>query len=125
MAANIVRHGGGCATLDYDGDGDLDVVLVANGGPARLLRNEGSGNRSLRLDVPAGSEVTVGDRRFYAAPPRGYLSQSEGVLTVGIGPADKIDRLTVRWPGKDAGTRSWTDLPAGRTHILTQTGPKP
>ncbi len=81
--------GRGCAVFDFDGDGDLDVVLVANGGPARLLRNDEGVNRSLRLDVPPGSEVTVEVggtvRRVYAAPARGYLSQSEGVVTVGLG----------------------------------------
>ena len=42
--------GRGCAFADIDGDGDLDVVLTDNGGPARLLRNEGgSGNHWLRL----------------------------------------------------------------------------
>jgi hypothetical protein len=115
--------GRGCAVLDYDGDGDLDVVLVGNGGPARLLRNDGPGtNRSLRLDVPAGSEVTVtvrGDeRRFYAAPARGYLSQSEGVLTVGLGPTAAADRVVVRWPHPAGGTTEFTGLTAGGVHRL-------
>ena len=103
--------GRGCAVLDYDGDGDLDVVLVANGGAARLLRNEGNGNRSLRLDVPPGSEVTVGGQRFYATPARGYLSQSEGVLTVGLGRSEAAERVTVRWPG--GATETFTGLSAG------------
>jgi len=108
--------GRGCAVLDYDGDGDLDVVLVANGGPARLLRNDDGANRSLRLDVPPGSEVTVGDRRFYATPARGYLSQSEGVLTVGLGRSEVAERVTVRWPG--GATETFTDVAAGGVRRL-------
>ena len=51
---------------------------------------------------------------------RGYLSQSELVLHVGLGPAAKVDKLTVRWPGQDAGTQTWADLAADRVHILKQ-----
>ena len=44
--------GRGSAYADIDGDGDLDVLLTANGGPARLFRNDGGDrNHWLRLDL--------------------------------------------------------------------------
>lgn len=108
--------GRGCATLDYDGDGDLDLVLVACGGRARLLRNDlGVANLPLRLDVPAGSEVTVQSwkpTRHYATPARGYLSQSEAVVTVGLG-AGGAEKVTVRWPHPAGGSAEFTNLAPG------------
>src|SRR5262245_35611384 len=42
----------GCAYLDFDGDGDLDVILIENNGKARLLRNDTNlGNRYVRLTL--------------------------------------------------------------------------
>jgi hypothetical protein len=59
-------------------------------------------------------------RRWYVSGARGYLSQSELVVTVGLGRAEKADKVTVRWPGRDGGSRTWTALPAGREHRLKQ-----
>jgi hypothetical protein len=127
--------GRGCAFADLDGDGHLDVVLVANGGEARVLRNDGAkGNHWARLDLRGdgvksnrsaiGAIVTLeaGGRTFtrQVTGARGYLSQSELVVHVGLGPAAKIDKLTVRWPGKDGGTQTWADLAADAVHILKQ-----
>jgi hypothetical protein len=39
-------------------------------------------------------------------------------VTVGLGRAAKTDKVTVRWPGNEGGTRTWTDLEAGRVHRL-------
>src|SRR6185312_2293500 len=48
--------GRGAAYGDYDNDGDLDLIVMANNGPARLLRNDG-GNRNHMLRVK-----TIGTR---------------------------------------------------------------
>ena len=131
--------GRGSAFADLDGDGDLDVILVANGGHARVLRNDApAANHWLRLDLRGdgkasctsaiGAVVTVeaGGKVFnrQVTGGRGYLSQSELVLGVGLGPAISADRVTVRWPGKAAAPQTWTNLAAGRVHILKQGEPK-
>ena len=41
----------GLAVGDIDADGDLDVLLTTNGGPAYLLRNEGPTGRAVALDL--------------------------------------------------------------------------
>jgi hypothetical protein len=103
--------GRGVAYLDYDHDGDLDLVLTENGGPAHLYRNEGKPKGSwLRLDLSG----TVGNRDAIGAVVKvtahgvtqtrmvksgsSYLSQSEHPLTFGLGVNDTADRIEIRWP---------------------------
>ena len=110
--------GRGCAFGSLLNNGQLDVVLTNNGGPPRLLKNEvQSGNHWIRLKLEGdgkrsnrsaiGAQVTVEAgglvQRREVVSGRGYLSQSELVLTFGLGKAEKIDRITVKWPGRDAG----------------------
>ena len=130
--------GRGCAFADIDGDGDLDVVLTENGGPARLLRNdggnrnhwirlalEGDGRRSNRSAI--GARVTLEAagtvQHQQVASGRGYLSQSELTLTFGLGQITKVDRITIQWPGKNGGTeiiQRATDLEINQVHHLKQ-----
>jgi hypothetical protein len=102
----------GAAYADYDGDGDLDVLVTTNNGPARLLRNDG-GNRNHWLRVRAvggrssrdgiGAKVTVvpeGGPRQWGLVKTGssYASQSELTVTFGLGSSTRPVRVEVAWP---------------------------
>ena len=128
--------GRGAAAADIDRDGDVDLILTSNGGPPKLLRNDsptvgnalqlqlrGDGQRSSRDAYGAVVEVetAVGTQRQELRAGRGYLSQSEALLTFGLGDATQASRVTVRWPGRNAGPPTVLEnLPAGRPHLVQQ-----
>ena len=124
--------GRGSAYLDMDGDGDLDVVLTANGGPARLFRNDGGDrNHRLRLRLKGsasnrdgiGARVTVRSGNLtqtrQAFPAKGYLSSVESPLTFGLGGSTAVDRLTIRWPS--GRVTELENIPADRPVEATET----
>jgi hypothetical protein len=107
--------GRGAAYADVDNDGDLDVVITENNGPARLLRNDhGNQNDMLRIKTVGtranrdgiGAVVTVktskGARMAQMVKSgSSYLSQSEMILTFGLGKpeAGKTVMVEIAWPG--------------------------
>jgi hypothetical protein len=106
--------GRGAAYADFDNDGDLDLAVTANNGPARLLRNEnGNQNDTLRVKTIGtrsnrdgiGAKLTLKTNKglhLFAMVKSGssYLSQSELPVTFGLGkPEDgKVSSLEIVWP---------------------------
>ena len=110
---DFLDDGRAVAVVDWDEDGDLDLWLKNRSGPQlRFLRNDGSGSEhflALRLEGSTGNRDAIGARvdvlaggarlRREVTAGDGYLSQSSKWLHFGLGEADTVDRLVIRWPG--------------------------
>jgi len=118
--------GRGLVTGDWDRDGDLDLVVTAVGGPARLFENRSSREGRFLIVEPRefsraspGAVVTVelGDRVLVRAlnPEAGYLTSSEPVAHFGIPAGAEITGLRVRWPD---GVEESFDVPTADTRVV-------
>jgi enediyne biosynthesis protein E4 len=125
------KVGRGLAVADFDRDGDLDLLLTTNNGPAYLYRNDQlAGNRSIRLHLVG----TKSNRDAIGATVRlfsngqvqsrlvrsgsSYLSQSELPLTFGVGKQDEIEKIVVDWPsGK---SEEYPNLKSGKSYQVTE-----
>lgn len=125
------KVGRGLAYGDFDRDGDLDLLITTNNGPAYLYRTDGTaGNRSIRIGLigtksnrdaigalvkifHSASNGTSSQSRLVKGGSS-YLSQSELPITFGLGKRDKIDRLVVQWPS--GRTEEYKNLAAGRAY---------
>lgn len=131
------RLGRGAAFGDLDDDGRVDVVVTHNDEPPALLINKkmpGDDSRSLRLKLvpapvggkavsPLGAVVKaeLDDARTltrFLAAGTSYLSANDTRLTIGVGKAAGVKKLTVRWPS--GRSESWADLPLDRQVVIEE-----
>lgn len=122
--------GRGLAYADYDRDGDQDVLITENDGPAHLWRNDRGGEGFLRvvLEGTESNRDAIGARVLATLDGltmerrvRGgtsYLSQSEKTLTFGLGAERPVDTLTVYWPS--GRTDRFEDVAPDRTVRLVE-----
>ena len=121
------KVGRGAAFGDFDNDGDLDVLITTNGGPAYLYRNDQlAGHRSIRFKLVGtqSNRDAIGAtvRVYYGGQTRwrmvksgsSYLSQSELPVTFGLGRHDLVERVVVQWPS--GRTEEYRNLKAGQRY---------
>ena len=121
------KVGRGVACADFDRDGDVDLLITTNNGPAYLYRNDqGAGNRSIRFHLVGtksnrdaiGAEVRIECGGVHQSrmvkSGSSYLSQSELPVTFGLGKRDQIDRVVIQWP--KGRTEEYKNLAAGSAY---------
>ncbi|MBI3474362.1 MAG: CRTAC1 family protein [Acidobacteria bacterium] len=129
-AVKIPQASRGAAFGDLDNDGRIDVVVENIDGSPMVLHNEGStshwitlqliGVKSNRLalgakvKVVSGALVQVDEVRSGSS----YLSQNDLRVHFGVGSADKVDRVEIRWPG--GGNQTVSNLAADRIYVVKE-----
>ncbi|HWS99587.1 MAG TPA: CRTAC1 family protein [Pyrinomonadaceae bacterium] len=131
-AFRLLEVGRGAAFGDVDNDGDTDVLVTNNNGPARLFLNRvGNRNRWLGLRLVgksadrdmlgAGVEIVVAPRQVLRRRARtdgSYLTSQDPRVLVGLGTAERVSSVRVRWP--NGNVEEWKDLPANRYLTLKE-----
>lgn len=125
------RVGRGIAYGDFDRDGDLDLLITTNNGPAVLFRNDQSGgNKSIRFrlvgtksnrdGIGAKVRIVSGDLAETRVVKSGssYLSQSELPVTFGLGKRERVDRIEIQWPS--GRSEEYKNLVAGKAYECTE-----
>jgi hypothetical protein len=130
-ALAIPQASRGAAFGDLDNDGDIDVVVENLDGTPMILRNDGGnqkhwitlelvGSKSNRLAIGAkvkaiaGSLVQLDEVRSGGS----YLSQNDLRIHFGLGNANKVDRLEIRWPS--ARTEVLSGLAANHFYMVKE-----
>ncbi len=118
------------AFADYDGDGDLDLYLVNSSSANKLFCNENGGPHWVQLDLEGTESNRCGlgawihlraggqDQYRQVGGDAGYLSRNSLTVAFGLGDADTIDLLEIRWPnGMEI---SYTGIAADARHLLRE-----
>ena len=135
-AWSVPRVGRGMASGDFDNDGRIDLVIVAQNSPLAYLHNQTplpghfvsiqlEGSASCRDATGAAVTITIRGKRQTAWRSGGgsYASSSDARLHFGLGAATVIDAMDVRWPS--GRIDQFRDLPADTGYLIREGQAKP
>ncbi len=121
LAAVLEQPGTSRAAVsgDIDNDGDIDVLITNNGGPVQVLRNDSAPGTWIMLDVreatghhAVGARVTIatatGSFHRHVTAHTGYVGCNDPRIHVGLGSAEHIEHVEVRWV--DRTIQRWSDV---------------
>jgi hypothetical protein len=97
---------------DFNNDGASDLLVASvGGGPLRLFLNQvgvNSNSVSIRLSGTTSNKTAIGSRVIASVanrsivrdvfPANGFMGQAPAETLIGLGDADMIEQLEVRWP---------------------------
>ena len=128
---DLVQCSRGVAVGDFDNDGDVDVLVNNLDDTPAILRNDTRtaghwlnvklvGNAPNQLAIGALVTAVVGKHQLLQEIRSGgsYLSQSDLRLHFGLGQANRVDRLVIRWP--DGQEQILEDLPGDEFLTVSQ-----
>jgi len=128
---SLPKVGRGLAVGDFDRDGDQDILMTTNNGPAYLFRNDQTaGNRSIRFRLigTKSNRDAIGARvKLFSGgvmqtrmvrSGSSYLSQSEMPATFGLGKRDKIESVVIDWPS--GRSEEYKNLASGRAYEVIE-----
>ncbi|MCC7479337.1 VCBS repeat-containing protein [bacterium] len=118
----------GASLADYDGDGDIDIIVNNTNLPVDVWRNDMDNGNCVLLDLrqEGRNPEAVGAKVYVECAgqqvvqevvlARGFATGESSRLHIGLGAADRIDRLTVRWP--DHKTQSYSGLEVNKRYVI-------
>ena len=99
----------GAAYVDFDNDGDLDIVTNNLHGEAGVYKNNAINNYlQVKLSGPASNPLGIGSKVYVSAGSeiqfielylaRGYESSVSNIINFGLGNESKAQKVVIQWP---------------------------